>query len=59
LFIEDILKINENKPKIDKYRRLIKEMRDTYDLKNVSDETLNDALIKFNGKVEEALASLF
>jgi len=59
IFIEDVLKVNETKPKIDKYRRLINEMRNTYDLQLISDEKLNEALIKFNGKVEEVLASLF
>jgi len=34
-------------------------MRETYNLKNISNEKLVDALIKTNGKVDEALALLF
>jgi len=41
------------------YKRLIRELRETYALHNVTDEKLVEALRKANGKVEEALASLF
>jgi len=45
--------------KTNEFKRLIKELRDTYALSNVSDEKLLEALRKTDGKVEEALASLF
>jgi len=59
LFIEDILKIDVNVKSDPKYRKFLREMRDTYDLRNFSDDKILEVLSKANGKVDEALALLF
>jgi len=60
VFIEDILpKVERNEKKEFEYKRLIRELRETYALNGISDESLLEALRKSDGKVEEALASLF
>jgi len=59
LFIEDILKIDITAKSDPKYRKILREMRDTFDLRNFSDEKILEAIAKGNGKVDEALALLF
>jgi len=58
LFIEDIVKVVPISYPL-KFKKIIKEMRDAYDLKSISDEKILDALTKTNGNADEALISLF
>ena len=42
-----------------KFKKQIENARKTYDLGNISDKELNEALIKTNGKIDEAVFELF
>jgi len=59
IFVEDILKKSDLSKNKLQYRWKLKELRNTYDLKSISDEQILIALEKTNGNSEEAIEILF
>jgi len=62
LLLEDILKVSPVSsvcPEKEKYRYRLRELRSTFDLKNITDDAILSALVKTNGNFDEAFKFLF